>query len=132
MPTPQDEEKLRLIKIGRFYSDPRVQAKLQEQLDASWIGERVREGARKPRNRKHELHDLIECTFTALAADGCEPSTEDVLAAIEAKTYDTEDIVQEVNGNFIYWRDSRYREHKMKVSTLRNWLTKIRKCSSQS
>ncbi len=128
----QPTETQRFTEIGRAFSDPQVLAHLEQMSELARTGARVTEASRKPRNRKHELGDLIERAFAALAADGHKPSTEDVMAAIEVKTYDTEDTVQEVHGGVIYWVDGRGRDRTMKASTLRNRLTEIRKRGHQS
>ena len=132
MLTPQAEEKLRLMKFGRYYSDPRVQAKLQERRDASRIGERVREGARKPRNQRHDLGNLIERTYLELAKRCEKPTAEQVHNAQE--DYDKEEIIQEIlvdNGE-IHWKDWRGNDRNMSFLTLRNRLIKLRKHTGKS
>ncbi len=127
--TPQHEKKLRLMEIGRYYSNPRVQAKLQERRDASRIGERVREGARKPRNQRHDLGDLIQRTY--LAKRYQKPTAKQVLEALE--DYDEEEIIQEIldNGE-IHWKDWRGKDRNMTLATLRNRLIKLRKNAGKS
>ena len=123
-------ENQRLTEIGRVFSDPQVLARLEKMSKLARTGARVTEASRKPRNRKHELGDLIERTYRALAVHGNEPTAEQVLDALEE--YDAEDIIQEIHGNQIDWRDWRGNERTMNISTLRNRLTEIRKRHSQS
>lgn len=120
----------RLMEIGRVFSDPEVLTRLEKMSKLARTGARVTEASRKPRNRKHELGDLIERTYRALAVHGNEPTAEQVLDALEE--YDAEDIIQEIHGNQIDWRDWRGNERTMNISTLRNRLTEIRNRHSQS
>ena len=118
-------ENIKLIEHGRFFSDPQVIAFFRKVIELSKIGASVKEGAQKPRNRRHELGDLIERTYIALAVDGYEPTNKKVLSAIQ--TYDEEEIVQEITDETIDWIDWRGNEHKMKVGTFQNRLAKLRK-----
>lgn len=123
-------EELRLKEYGRFFSNPLVLASLRRMSELSTIGARIIDAARKPRSRRHDLGDLIERTYKAIAADGKAPAAEEVLDALE--DHDEEDTIQEITDDAIHWIDWRGKEHKMKISTFRNWLSKLRKAGRQS
>lgn len=126
-------ERLKLEEIGRFFSDSRILSGLKRMAELSKIGARVIEGARKPRNRRHALGDLIERIYRDLAAEGHDPTAEEIFDAIEFEyKADCDDIIQEIKDDTIYWIDERGKEHEMKIGTVRNRLTKLRKTGSQS
>ncbi len=118
-------ETQRLTEIGSAFSDPQVLVRLKQMSELARTGALVKAGSRKPRNRKHDLGDLIERTYLALAADGREPNAEQVFNALEE--HDEEEIIQEICGDRIDWIDWQGNQHDMKFSTLRNRLTEIRK-----
>ncbi len=118
------------MEIGRFFSDPLILAHLKEKLDLSQIGERIKEASGKPRRRRHDLGKLIKQTYFALAADGREPTAEQIFNALEE--HDEEEIIQEIYDDRIDWIDWRGNERTMKISTLRNRLTKLRSRGHQS
>ena len=119
-------ENHRLIDLNRFF------AALQELkiFKLAKIGVRVAGGGQKSKKRVHELGDLIEQTYNALATNGHEPTTGEVLKALKA--YDGAEIIQEITDDTINWINWRNIECKMKISTLGNRLTKIRKRRKQA
>jgi hypothetical protein len=98
----------------------------------SKIGASSIEGGKQSKKREHELGYLIERTYNALATNGHEPTNDEVLKALKAKTYDGEDTIQEVTDGVIDWVDARGKDRKMAISTLRNRLTLIRKLRKQA
>jgi hypothetical protein len=121
-------EDLRLREIERAYY--KLLDNLKEFAPLALIGARVKKGARQPRSRKHDLGNLIERTFVSLSSDGFEPTSTDVLGALTE--HDAEGIIQEMAEDTIYWIDSQGREHKMRISTARNRVSKIRKSLTSS
>ena len=115
-------------ETGRFFTNPRTIAEMKEIIRLALIGLSVTKGAKRPRSRRHDLGELIEETFAALVALGHEPTSTEVLNAIKQD----EEIVQEIVGDMIYWKDWRGREYKMKMGTFRNRVSKIRQSRASS
>ena len=94
-------------------------------LKIAAIGAKVLLSTKKPRNKRHELGDLIQRTYLELAKQYQKPTAEQVRDALEK--YDEEEIIQEIldNGD-IHWIDWRGKQHTMRLPTLRNRLIKLR------
>jgi hypothetical protein len=87
-------------------------------------GAKVLLASKRPRKRNRELGDLIERTYTELKKKGREPTAQDVLD--ELPRYDKVGIVNDVFEDAVYWTDTRGRDHSMRLTTLRNRLSRLR------
>lgn len=77
--------------------------------------------------KEHELHSLIEDIYKSL---GCPKNNNIVWSALELdqekRAFDKNEIIQEIEGDIIYWSSRRGTEQTMKRKTFDNFLSTLR------
>lgn len=78
--------------------------------------------------RKSQLHELIGRVYIAMAATGIIPTSQQVWAEIRNRreNYDTEDIIQEVDGQMISWCSGYGAEQKLARKSFDKTLSNIK------
>jgi len=90
----------------------------------------VAESSAKPQQRENDMHRLLEKVFLTLMAEyNRPPQAKDVLRALEKnlEKFDTDEIVDEIKGDAIYWHSADGNEGAMELKTLRNRVSLIKK-----
>lgn len=77
--------------------------------------------------KEHELHSLIEDIYKSLGSPKYNSIVWSALELdLEKRTYDKNEIIQEIEGDIIYWSSRRGIEQTMKRKTFDNFLSTLR------
>jgi len=117
----QINKKIRQIEMQLKTMDRYV---VEEDIDSSLDAEGVKESRT---NQLHELFKAVRCYL--IEAEDCEPSQKRIQKEIENnyELYDREGIIQEIDGDEIFWLSKHGNHSKFKLSSLGPTLSNLKK-----